>query len=86
MNGIHTERMKEAHWTNLPREDEYSTAQVSDITGWTNYKISLLARDGKITRTRKGFYTKESVDAYQADRAERLKIKPADWIARGNLT
>lgn len=76
-------RSKQDHWTNQPKDNEYSTAQVAKITGWSNQKVANLSDRGSIVRTRKGFYTKESVDAYQKDREERKGIKPVEWIVRG---
>ena len=63
---------------------EYTTAQVIEIFGYKRGSdVSELFLAGKIVRTRKGFYTKESVDAYQKDREERKVINPAKWIVRG---
>jgi len=73
-------RSKQDHWMNQPKDNEYSTAQVAKITGWSNPKVANFSDRGSIVRTREGFYTKESVDAYQADREERLAIM------EGNIT
>jgi len=63
--------------------NEYSVHEVSAITGWTPGKVATLAKEGKIKRTRTGFYDKGSVDAYEKDRAERRLVKRAEWIVQG---
>lgn len=52
-------RSKQDHWMNQPKDNEYSTAQVAKITGWSNPKVANLSDRGSIVRTRKGFYTKD---------------------------
>jgi predicted DNA-binding protein len=47
-------------------------------------KISKLCNQGKIKRTRTGYYLKESVDKYIADIEERKRITKPDWIRQGS--
>ena len=63
---------------------EYATAQVMQMLNYNHgSKVSELFLAGKIIRTRKGFYSKESVDAFVKDKEERKGIKKAEWIVRG---
>lgn len=66
-----------------PTEHEYTALEVMNITGWGQPKISNLCLEGKITGTRKGYYSRELVDAYQRDREERLAMSKPDWIIQG---
>ena len=64
--------MKE--WWKEKLDNEYTLAEVRAITGWSQYKIQTLKDAGTIIQTRKAFYDKASVDAYQKAREERLAI------------
>jgi len=74
---------KLGEWWKEPKVNEYSYAEVVDITGFGEIKIRSLAKEGKIKRTRHGFYDKASVDAYQKDREERLAVTPNKTIKKG---
>ncbi len=64
-------------------KNEYSAKEVAQVTGWSQPKVCMLAKRGQIKPTRRGFYDKASVDAYQADREERRGIAPAIWVKEG---
>lgn len=65
---------------------EYSRKEAMEVLEFTVHRFAELASTGALIRTRRGYYSKESIDAYKADIDERKKVSKADWIDRGNLT
>jgi hypothetical protein len=68
------------------KDNEYIGKEVMAILGFVSSKIIKLASEGKIKRTRTGFYCKESVDNYRKEMDERKGIPSAKWVRRGNIT
>lgn len=64
----------------LALPNEYHVDDACTTLGWSRYKIVTLVNDGKIKRTRKGYYDKQSVDAYKKELEERKAITPPVWV------
>lgn len=67
-------KRKDVRWWEDAKENEYTRKEVQEIMKFKQCKIHRLKEAGTIKQTRNGFYDKASVDAYQADREERLAI------------
>lgn len=65
---------------------EYTREEAFAIIGLNVHKFDDIIKTGKIKRTRRGHYSRESVDAFQKDRQERLAIEPPKWIKGGHFS
>lgn len=69
----------------LALPNEYHVDDACTTLGWSRYKISTLIKNGKIKRTRKGYYDKKSVDDYKAELEERKAILRPNWVSPGTV-